>query len=59
VREAETLEDRLLEVSHSLEEIFKQATINEPVSEGGRDIRGQTPPILLRRSSSRPLSTSR
>jgi hypothetical protein len=43
VREAETLEDRLLEVSHSLEEIFKQATINEPVSQRGRDTTGQIP----------------
>jgi hypothetical protein len=37
-----TLEDKHLEVSHSLEEIFKQATINEPVSRGGRDTKGQT-----------------
>ncbi len=43
MREAETLVDRLREVSHSLEEIFKEATINEPVSQGGRDTSGQTP----------------
>jgi hypothetical protein len=41
--EDETLVDRLLKVSYSLEEIFKQATVNEPVSRGGRDTRGQNP----------------
>ncbi len=30
-----------MELSHSLEEIFKQATLNEPVSQGGRDTRGR------------------